>query len=138
MKRHLHQIAIALFVLSLLYNLVVWGSLPRVPDVGRQIAASAYREAPLAATYIGLGSLIDGVVPALQAFGEKRVTDAFGEGFERIRNDETVAMDLILRGTWNAQHRWIKTMYWMPPLLLVLSVILWLRRPRTVHSLGRR
>ena len=138
MKRRLHLVAIALFVLSLLYNLVVWGSLPRVPEVGRQIAESAYREAPLAATYIGLGNLIDGVIPALQAFGEKRVTLAFGEGFERIRNDETVAMDLILRGTWNAQHRWIKTMYWATPLLLVLSVILWLRRSRTVHSLGRR
>ena len=138
MKRRLHQIALALFVLSLLYNLVVWGALPRVPDAGRQIADSAYREAPLAATYIGLGSLIDGVVPALQAFGERRVTEAFGEGFERIHNDETVAMDLILHGAWNAQHRWIKTMYWMPPLLLVLTVILWLRRPRAVRALSRR
>jgi hypothetical protein len=138
MKRRLHLIALALFVLSLLYNLVVWGALPRVPEVGRQIADSAYREAPLAATYVGLGNLIDAAVPALQAFGERRVTDAFGEGFERIRNDGTVAMDLILHSSWNSDHRWIKTMYWMPPLLLVITVILWLRRSRAVRTLGRR
>lgn len=136
MKRNLHVIALVLFVLSLGYNLLVWGAVPRLPEVGDAIAASARREAPLAATYIALGSPIDAAVPSLQAFGEHRLVAAFGEGFERIRDDSTVAMDLIFTSTWNVQHRWLKTVYWLAPLLLVLTLVLWLRRPRKVRTLG--
>jgi len=137
MKSRLHVIALVLFVLCLLYDLVVWGSVRVLPDVGPGIAESARREAPLAATYITLGDLIDSAVPSLQAFGSDRLTDAFGEGFERIRADPTVAMDLIFGTTWNASHRWIKTMYWAAPVLLLLTLILWLRRPKAVHMVRR-
>jgi hypothetical protein len=77
-------------------------------------------------------------VPALQAFGEDRISIALSEGFPRIREDSTVAMDLIFNTTWNVEHRWLKTVYWFPPLLLVATVIFWLRRPRKVSTLGRR
>lgn len=138
MKRNAHVIALALFVLFLLYDLVVWGAAPSLPDVGEAIVASANREAPLAATYVLLGTPLDAALPSLQAFGADRLTDALGEGFERIRNDATVAMDLIFNTTWNAQHRWIKFAYWMPPLLLLATVFLWWRRPRKVSTFGRR
>jgi len=137
MKRSLPIVATILFVLSLAYDLIVWGAVPAVPDVGEAIAASARREALLASTYIALGSPLDSAVPALQAFGEERVVAAFGEGFERIRVDSTVAMDLIFSSRWNAMHAWLKTVYWWPPILLVLSALLWWRRPRKVHSFGR-
>ena len=136
MKRHLHVIALVLFLSSLFYNLLVWGAAPLLPDVGEAIASSARREAPLAATYITLGSPIDRAVPALQAFGERRLVAALGDGFERIDADSTVAMDLIFSNTWNGQHRWLKTMFWVSPLLLVLTLVLWMRRPRKVHALG--
>ncbi|GAA0722896.1 hypothetical protein [Dokdonella soli] len=138
MKRRLHLIALVLFVLSLLYDIVVWGALPALPEVGASIADSARREAPLATTYIALGSGLDGAVPLLQSFGEKRLSDAFGESFARIRGDSTVAMDLIFNTTWNLQHRWLKTMYWAAPFFLVLAVILWTRRPKQVRVFGRR
>jgi hypothetical protein len=138
MKRHLHLIALGLFVLSLLYDIVVWGALPRLPGVGAAIVDSAHREAPLATTYIELGRGLDGALAPLQAFGERRLTDALGEGFARIGEDPTVAMDLIFNTTWNLQHRWIKTMYWAAPLLLLVTVLLWLRKPRQVRSFGRR
>jgi hypothetical protein len=138
MKRHLHVVALVLCVLSLLYDLVVWGALPRVPEVGEDIVASANREAPLAATYILLGSPLDSAAPPLQAFGEARLTAALSEGFPRIRADSTVAIDLIFNTTWNAQHRWLKMVYWMPPLFLLLSAILWWRRPRKVTTFARR
>ncbi|MEO7433022.1 MAG: hypothetical protein ABIR62_13565 [Dokdonella sp.] len=138
MKRRLHLIALILFVFCFLYDLVVWGSLPLLPAVGEAIVVSANREAPLAATYIGLGRLIDGAVPVLQSFGEGVMTDAIGAGFERIRGDSTVAIDLIFNTTWNAQHRWLKTMYWATPFLLLLTAGLWTRRPRQVRAFGRR
>jgi len=139
MKRHLHVIALGLFVLFLLYDIVVWGSAPLIPDVGNDIVDSANREAPLAATYILLGRSLDGSMPALQAFGEGRLTAALGEGFPRIRADSTVAMDLIFNTTWNVEHRWLKTVYWFPPLLLIAMAILWWRRPRQISTIrGRR
>lgn len=137
MKRNLHVIALVLFLLTLGYNLLVWGAAPLLPEVGDAIAGSARREAPLAATYVMLGSPIDAAVPALQAFGEQRLTSALGEGFERIRADSTVAMDLIFSTTWNVQHRWLKTLYWLTPLLLLATVVLWIRRPRKVQAFGR-
>lgn len=137
MKRHLHLIALGLFVLCLLYNVVVWGALPQLPEVGLAIVDSAHREAPLATAYIELGRGIDGAVAALQAFGERRLSAGLGDGFARIHDDPTVAMDLILNTTWNFQHRWIKTAYWGAPLLLLLTIVLWLRRPRQVRSFGR-
>jgi hypothetical protein len=138
MKNRLHLIALVLFVLCFLYDLVVWGSVSALPDVGPSIADSARREAPLAATYITLGETLDSAVPSLQAFGAGRLSGALSEGFERIRADPTVAMDLIFDTTWNASHRWIKTMYWGAPVLLLLTIILWVRRPKTVHMIRRR
>ncbi|MEO5624685.1 MAG: hypothetical protein ABIQ70_01595 [Dokdonella sp.] len=138
MKRRLYVIALALFFASLVYDFVVWGSLPLLPEVGTSIVDSAGREAPVATTYIVIGSHIDAAVPALQAFGQRHLTAAIGEGFERIRGDSTVAMDLIFNTTWNAQHRWLKTMYWAPLFFLLLTLVFWARRPKQVRTLGRR
>ncbi len=138
MKRRLYLIALALFIASLLYDLVVWGALPLLPEVGTSITDSARREAPLASAYIFLGSQIDALVPSLQAFGQQRLVDALGDGFERIRGDSTVAMDLIFNTTWNVHHRWLKTMYWAPLLFFILTLLFWVRRPKQVRTLGRR
>lgn len=138
MKARLHLLALLLFLATLVYDLVVWGALPALPEIGASIADSARREAPLAATYVALGRHLDAAIPTLRAFGEQRLTAAFEAGFERIRAEPTVAMDLIFDTTWNHQHRWIKLAYWAAPLLLLLTLVLWLRRPRQVRTLGRR
>lgn len=138
MKVRLHLLAFLLLLASLLYDLVIWGAVPALDEVGPAIADSARREAPLAATYIALGAPIDGAIPFLRSFGQERLTTALAEGFERIREDRTVAMDLIFGASWNNQHRWIKTMYWAPLPLLLLTLVLWLRRPRQVHTLATR
>lgn len=139
MKRRLHLIALVLFVLTLGYDLVVWGALPRFPHIGGAIVASARHEAPLATTYIALGSPLDAAVPALQAFGERRLAAAFEEGFAELDEDAGAAMDVIFNTTWNAHHRWLKLMYWAPPLWLVLGLLLWSRRPKPVRIFsGRR
>ncbi|MBN8727229.1 MAG: hypothetical protein J0H15_05925 [Xanthomonadales bacterium] len=139
MRRRLHLIALVLFVLTLGYDLVVWGALPRLPGIGAQIAVSARHEAPLATTYIVLGAPLDAALPALQAFGERRLAAAFAEGFAELDEEATAAMDVIFNSTWNAQHRWLKLMYWAPPLLLVLTLLLWSRKPKQVRMFsGRR
>ncbi|HEY0179538.1 MAG TPA: hypothetical protein VGC30_07885 [Dokdonella sp.] len=137
MTRRLHWIAVVLFLLSFAYDVVVWGALPGMGDVGAAIAGSARREAPLATTYVVLGRPLDRAAPALQAFGEQRLTAAFGAGFERIREDPTVAIDLVFGSHWNAQQRWITTLYWAAPLLFLVSALLWTRRPKSVHLIRR-
>lgn len=139
MKRRLHLVALVLFVLTLGYDLVVWGALPRLPVIGGQIAASARHEALLATTYMALGGPLDAVLPALQGFGERRLAAAFAEGLAESDVQASAAMDVIFNSTWNAQHRWLKLMYWAPPLFLVLTLLLWSRKPGQVRSFsGRR
>lgn len=137
MKNRWHVVAFALFVVCFVYDVIVWGSVDRVPTVGSAIADSAGREAPLAATYIAIGRMIDGAVPALGDFGRDRFTEAFGEGFERIRADPTVAMDLIFGTTWNAAHSALKLAYWAAPALLLIAIVLFARRTKAIKTIGR-
>lgn len=137
MKSQLHVIAMVLFAICFLYDIVVWGGVPALPRVGAGIADSARREAPLAATYIAIGTPLDEAMPSLGDYATARLTEAFGEEFERIASDSTASMDLIFSSTWNPTHRWIKAMYWGAPVMLLVSTILWFRRPKAVHALRR-
>jgi len=138
MKKRLHVIAWVLFVLVALINVVIWGAVPRIPDVGEKIRRSANTEAPLAATYIALGSWLDESVPALDAWGRSVMIQAIEPAFERIAQEPAVAMDLILSNTYNRTHSTVRTLYWAAPVLLVLAMVLWFRRPKTVSLIGRR
>lgn len=138
MKYRLYLIALVLFLASFTYDCVVWGAMPGLAGVGPSVVESARREAPLATTYIVIGERLDHRFGALQSFGAKRLNDALGEGFARIAEDRTVAMDLIFNTTWNSSHRWLKTAYWAAPFFLLLTSVLWGLRPRRVHALVRR
>jgi hypothetical protein len=137
MKSQLHVIAIVLFAICFLYDIVVWGGVPTLPDVGAFIADSAHREAPLATTYIAIGTPLDAAMPSLGDYANLRLTEGLSEGFDRIKEDPTVAMDLIFGTTWNPTHRMIKAMYWGAPIMLLVSTILWVRRPKPVHAFRR-
>ncbi len=137
MKSQLHVIAMVLFAICFLYDIVIWGGVPALPKVGAGIADSAHREAPLATTYMAIGVPLDAAMPALGDYATARLTEAFEEGFDRIREDPTVAMDLIFETTWNPTHRWIKAMYWGAPVMLLITTVLWFRRPKAVHAFRR-
>ncbi len=138
MRRHLHTIALVLLGLALLFDLALWGAVPDLPEVGPQIARSAHSETMLAATYITLGGYLDGAVSALHTFGTNMMTEALSPSFARIIEDPNVAMDLILNSTFNRGHGWIKTLYWAPPILLVIFGILFAFRPKQVKLIRTR
>jgi hypothetical protein len=46
-------------------------------------------------------------------------------------------MDLLFHNRWNVAHGWLKTMYWAAPVMLVVTLLLWLRKPKTVRTLRR-
>jgi hypothetical protein len=137
MKSQLHVIAMVLFAICFLYDIVVWGGVPALPKVGTYIVDSAHREAPLATTYIAIGAPLDVAMPSLGDYANARLTEAFADGFDRIREDPTVAMDLIFGTTWNPTHRWIKAMFWGAPIMLLVTIVFWFRRPKPVHALRR-
>jgi len=137
MKRRLHLIALVLFLSSLAYDLVVWGAAPSLPGVGMAIVDSARRETFLANTYITVGAIPDRL-SVLREFGARRLTDALGEGFDRIREDPVVAMDVFFRASLSMEQRWLRWLYWMPPVLFFLTLLTWARRPRQVRALERR
>lgn len=138
MKRHLHTIAALLFALCLLFDLVVWGAAPGLPEIGPAIQASANREAPVAAAYIWLGSYVDAALPSLGRSGEAVWQRALQPSVERIHEDSAVAMDVIFNTTNNRAHRWIKIVFNATPVLLVVSLLLWWRRPRKISLIGGR
>ena len=77
MKFRLHVIAGVLFALCFLYDVVVWGSVYALPDVGTRIADSARREAPLATTYIAVGNMVDSMSPALHGLRQRTSRGCF-------------------------------------------------------------
>jgi hypothetical protein len=138
MRRHFHWWIGLLFLLVLSYDFVVWGAAARLPEVGVRLLDSARREGPLAYFYMRVGSAIDAAVPALDDWGKRRAETALAEGFPRINQDSTVAMDLIFSQTWNAQHLTLKVCHWAAPVLAVLALVFWIRRQRKVSMLGSR
>jgi hypothetical protein len=138
MRKRLHLVALILFLVVLLFDLVVWGAVPALPEVGPAIERSAGNEAPLATSYIMAGALLDRWVPAFEHYGAAVLTDAIGEIFPRIIESPPLAMDLIFSSRLNGTHAWLKTMYWAAPVLLVLTLLLWVRKPKKVSLVGRR
>ena len=138
MKRHLHTIATLLFALCLLFDLVVWGAAPTLPEIGPAIHQSANREAPVVAGYIWLGSYLDAALPALGRSGGAVLQRALEPSVERIHEDPATAMDVIFNTTNNRAHWWIKFLFNAAPVLLVLSLLLWWRRPRKISLIGGR
>jgi hypothetical protein len=138
MRRYLHVIALAMFLLTLLLDLVFWGAVPGLPDVGPKIARSAHAEAILASTYMLLGGYLDAAVASLNDLGASVMTSALGDSFARIIEDPSLAMDLILSSTFNSTHRWVKLLYWAPPILFVAYLVLWVLRPKSVKLIPTR
>jgi hypothetical protein len=136
MKKHLHWWVLALFVWALTYDLVIWGAAARLPDVGGQLRVSAQRNALLATIYMAGGNALDAAVPALEDWGTQHAQNALGDGMSRIKDDPNVAMDLIFSQTWNSSHFWLKLMYWAAPVLGLIALVAWSRRPKKIHMMG--
>jgi hypothetical protein len=138
MKRHWHWWVTLLFVWALAYDLVVWGAAARLPEVGLYLQSSAQRQALLANIYMSAGEALDNAVPILDDWGTQRAQAALSAGFERIKQDPMVSMDLVFSNTWNSTHATLKFMYWAAPVFGVIALLLWSRRPKKISLVGGR
>ncbi|HRQ64729.1 MAG TPA: hypothetical protein PKZ76_07700 [Xanthomonadaceae bacterium] len=135
LKRNRHWIVLILFLLSFLYNAVVWGGLLRIPQMGPVALDSAKREAPLVLLYMRSGELL-AQYGLFVTSGERMADRAFGLAEERLRISPRAAMDILTGDAMNASHRWLKLNHWLAPVLLLLGLFLLWRRPKSVHMFG--
>jgi hypothetical protein len=135
LKRNRHWIVLILFLLSFMYNAVVWGGLLRIPQMGPAALDSAQREAPLVLLYMRSGEWLAGY-GLFVSTGERMADRAFGLAEERIRVSPRAAMDILTGDAMTMSHRWLKVNHWLAPILLLLTILLLWRRPRSVHMFG--
>jgi len=138
MRKYLHLIATALFVLALLWQCLFWGGASTLPETGPIVRRSAMREAPLVAGLLVAGEMLGKAVPALGDLGRSWADKALGPAAERLKADPDVAMDFIFGESLNSTQRLATRGVYALPVLLLLAVIAWLRRPRQVRMLGSR
>ena len=135
MKKNMHYLLAALFIVVFFWELIVWGAVADIPVAGAPIRRSLARESPVVMVYVAAGEVLDRMVPAFHSIGLDTAEHAFSPGFERIAEDPDVASSLLFDNTWNGTHRLIKIGVWGVPVLLVLFLIAWVRRPRQVRMM---
>lgn len=138
MRKYAHLVLVALLLLVVSWQSLFWGGASALPDVGPIVRRSAMREAPLVAAFIVLGEGVGKLVPSLRTLGEGWADRALAPAKERLLADPDVAMDFIFNQSMNATQRMATRGVYAAPLLLVLAVIAYLRRPRQVRMMGGR
>lgn len=121
------------FLFFLLIDALTFGALTGQPAVGPAIAATAEVEAPIAQTYIALGTPLVSRSPVLQAIGESMAGAAFGDSYAAIAARPGAAMDLLFSESRGPLSALFMLSYWGAPLLLVLTLTAWIFRSRRTH-----
>jgi hypothetical protein len=138
MRKYAHLVLVALLLLVVFWQSLFWGGAAAIPDLGPIVRRSAMREAPLVAGFIFIGEGVGKLVPSLRELGQGWADRALAPAKERLLADPDVAMDFIFNQSMNATQRTATRGVYAVPLLLVLAVIAYLRRPRQVRMMGGR
>jgi hypothetical protein len=121
------------FLLFLLIDALSFAALARQPGIGADVAAGAEVEAPVAHTYIVLGTPLVTSSPVLQDVGEAMADAAFGDSYDAIEERPAAAIDLLFSASHGPVAALFMLSYWGAPLLLVLTLAAWLFRTRQTH-----
>ena len=115
------------------YNLYLWGGLAVTPTIGKQLREQSSLQSPIAASYLFLGR------HAVMKSGQSdRARIHAGKLFEAEIADTQSIPQMVLTRFLAAQSPLARLSYYGAPLLLVLSLVLHVRRPRQIRSFGRR
>jgi hypothetical protein len=138
MRKYLHFVLIALFVLLLLAQCLFWGGAAALPELGPVVKRSAQREAPVVSTLMFCGEWLGKALPPLADTGREWAAKALEPAAARLKDDPDVAMDFIFSESLNSSQRMAVAGFYALPLLLVLAALAWWLRPRQVRMLGGR
>lgn len=133
MRGKLHLVAALLFLATLLYDLVLWGGVGYLPELGPVAIEATQREVSLAAVYLPVGRLLVGTL-GVQDSAAGFAGEQFSAVQPRVLANRAAAADTLVRdmpGTASAA-------YYGAPLLAVIAAFLWWRRPRVVHTMRGR
>lgn len=115
------------------YDLYLWGGLAVTPTIGKQLREQASVQSPLAATYLFLGR------HAVDAAGMSgKAADFAASKFPTQIADLESAPQLIVARFLSAQRATGTLAYYGAPILLLLSMVLHVRRPRQIRSFGTK
>ena len=115
------------------YNLYAWGGLAITPTIGKQLREQSALQSPIAASYLFLGR------HAVMKSGQsERARNYVSKLFEVQIADTQSIPQLVLSRFLAAQSPSARLCYYGAPLLLVLSLVLHVRRPRQIRSFGTR
>ena len=127
------RVVAALFWLFLLIDLYAWAGLSRDPEVGIAVTKSINHEGVLAWGYASAGlAVVDalGIESAAVAFADQHFADARAA----VAANPAAAMDL----TGSHMGLGMRMTHYGSPVLGILWLLMWWRRPRTVRTFGRR
>lgn len=126
-----------LLLVSVFLNLWFHGGLANTPEVGPHFREAAQREAPLTWTYMLGGDLLT-QVGYFRDSGIEWARAAYGPGFPEVIALPATALDVYARENFGSGQRFVGFNYWASPVLLVLYLLLWWRRPKVLHTMGGR
>lgn len=133
MKGKAYLVAGILFLLTLAYDLFLWGGLSRTAALGPLVTQGAQREVSLAGIYLPVGRLLldaVGLGPQARDFAQAR----FASLEPRLLANPAAAMDTLVSGLPAS----VRLPYYGAPVLLLLFAVLFWRRPRVVHTIRTR
>ena len=113
------------------YDFYLWGGLHDSPLIGKQLMSEATFDGPIAATYMFLGSKINGTIgltDAAQQFAARKFPEQFA--------DPSKVQYLAVKRFLSAQGAWASLCYYLGPIMLVLSFVLHAMRQKRIRSLG--
>lgn len=121
------------FLLSLLIDALTFAAMATQPVVGPALVSAADVEAPIAHTYIVLGTPLVASSPVLEDVGGAVAAAAFGASYGAIGNSPDAAMDLLFSDSHGPLSALFLLSYWGAPLLLLLTLVAWVFRSRHAH-----
>lgn len=137
MKRYLHWFVLAAFMLTLLFDAIVWAGAAQLPLIGEKLRISAHREGPLTMAYMTIGKPLL-AVPILRDFGSNFALEAFEPLTAPIMDKPLLAMELA-HGEWrNHKQRTLQFFHIAAPILLILWALTYSLRSRAVHFVRSR
>ncbi|WHZ18467.1 MAG: hypothetical protein OJF55_000616 [Rhodanobacteraceae bacterium] len=135
MRWRKYTVLFALFVLCLVFDAWVYGSLSLEPNVGPALTSAARANAPLLHGYIVLGTPLAKQVGT--AAGQRVADAAFHDAYPAMIALPAAADSLLFSRSQGPWRRLLIPLYWATPVLLVLALLAWALRSRQTHLMGR-
>lgn len=117
-------------VLCLASAMLTFGGAAQIKNA---VATQARDESPLAHTYIVLDRHASKWLPAVERLSRSLASICFADAWPAIDANPEVGLHLLWTESRGVPASLAKTSYWAAPILLLLALILYFLRPKSIH-----